>query len=104
MLFATHYHELNTLESLHPKIKNARVTVSETDGNIDFLYKVAPGAAQKSYGIQVAKMSGMPLQVIHQAEKLLNKLQEKDLTVSDQKREKLLKRYAEEEGQLQLTL
>lgn len=104
VLFATHYHELNTLESMHPKIKNVRVTVSETEGDIHFLYRVAEGAAQKSYGIQVAKMSGMPASVVQQAEKLLNKLQEKDMTISDQKREKLLKRFAEQEGQLQFTL
>src|SRR5262249_48698284 len=59
-LFATHYHELNTLETTHPRIQNFRVCVSETEGEIEFLHTVEPGSAQKSYGIQVAKMAGIP--------------------------------------------
>lgn len=82
-LFATHYHELNTLEDTHPKIRNYRVCVTEHDtltgGEIEFLHKVEPGAAQKSYGIQVARMAGVPRQVIHRAAGLLNDMQKREL-------------------------
>lgn len=78
-LFATHYHELNTLETTHPKIQNYRVCVSETDGEIEFLHTVEPGSAQKSYGIQVARMAGIPNDVIVKATSLLNSMQKKEL-------------------------
>ncbi len=82
-LFATHYHELNTLEETHPKIRNYRVCVTEHDtltgGEIEFLHKVEPGAAQKSYGIQVARMAGVPRQVIGRASGLLNDMQKREL-------------------------
>lgn len=80
-LFATHYHELNTLEAANPKIQNMRVCISERDGEIEFLHTVEPGAAQKSYGIQVARMAGLPKEVILKAETLLNSMQKKEHTV-----------------------
>jgi DNA mismatch repair protein MutS len=73
-LFATHYHELNTLEQAHPKIANYRVRVTESGSDIEFLHTVEPGTAQKSYGIQVAKMAGVPARVIERAETLLNRM------------------------------
>lgn len=100
-LFATHYHELNTLESISPKIQNFRVLVSETEGDIQFLHSVAPGAAQKSYGIQVAKMAGLPANVISKAEKLLSAMHEKEYTVVEQRRQKSLLKTAKDD---QLTL
>lgn len=78
-LFATHYHELNTLEQTNPKIANYRVCVTETNGEIEFLHTVEPGAAQKSYGIQVARMAGLPSEVIVKAEILLNGMHKKEL-------------------------
>jgi DNA mismatch repair protein MutS len=72
-LFATHYHELNTLEQTHPRIANYRLRVKEMDGEIAFLHSVEPGTAQKSYGIQVARMAGVPTRVIQRAETLLER-------------------------------
>jgi DNA mismatch repair protein MutS len=78
-LFATHYHELNTLETVYPQIRNARVCVTETEGAIEFLHRVEEGSAQKSYGIQVAKMAGLPSDVIIKASSLLSQMQKKAL-------------------------
>ncbi|MGE0199702.1 MAG: DNA mismatch repair protein MutS [Candidatus Melainabacteria bacterium] len=75
-LFATHYHELNTLEAAHARVQNVRVVVSEDGHDIAFLHTVEPGAAQKSYGIQVAKMAGLPIPVIDQATSILRRLEE----------------------------
>ena len=79
-LFATHYHELNVLETTNPKIQNYRVCVSETEGSIEFLHTVEPGSAQKSYGIQVAKMAGVPGEVIVKASTMLNLMQKKSVS------------------------
>jgi DNA mismatch repair protein MutS len=87
-LFATHYHELNTLEQTNPKIANYRVCITELDGHIEFLHTVEPGAAQKSYGIQVARMAGIPSDVIVKAEGLLNQMQKKELAVVEQRRQR----------------
>ncbi len=88
-LSATHYHELNTLEQTNLKIANYRVCVTETNGEIEFLHTVEPGSAQKSYGIQVAKMAGIPGEVIHKAEALLSQMQKKELaTVETRRRER----------------
>jgi DNA mismatch repair protein MutS len=103
-LFATHYHELNTMEKLYPKIHNYRVCVTESDGDeIEFLHTVEPGAAQKSYGIQVARMAGIPHEVIIKASTLLSSLQKKEMAVIDAKQ--ALKRNADQESSSpQLTL
>lgn len=75
-LFATHYHELNVLEVAHPEfVKNVRMVVAEQDGQLVFLHRVEAGAAQKSYGIQVAKMAGLPTRVLYQATQRLNEMQ-----------------------------
>ena len=82
-IFATHYHELNVMEQAYPQIKNYRITIAEENGEIVFLRKVVEGSASKSYGIQVAKMAGLPKSVINSAEKLMVKLQKdflKDLS------------------------
>jgi DNA mismatch repair protein MutS len=80
-LFATHYHELNTLEQTNLKIANYRVCITEANGEIEFLHTVEPGAAQKSYGIQVARMAGIPSEVIQKAESILSQMQKKELAV-----------------------
>ena len=74
-IFATHYHELNVMTESHPEMKNYRITVSEENGEIEFLRKIVQGGASKSYGIQVAKMAGLPSKVIGRAEELMNRLQ-----------------------------
>ena len=82
-IFATHYHELNVMPNSYPSIKNYRITISENDGEIVFLRKVVEGSASKSYGIQVAKMAGLPKSVVATAEKLMVKMQKdfsKDLS------------------------
>ena len=82
-IFATHYHELNVMPKSYPSIKNYRITISENDGEIVFLRKVVEGSASKSYGIQVAKMAGLPKSVVDCAEKLMVKMQKdfsKDLS------------------------
>lgn len=87
-IFATHYHELNVMSSMFPQIKNYRVTISENEGEIIFLRKVIEGSASKSYGIQVAKMAGLPQAVISKAESLMTKMQKdysKDLSVNKRK-------------------
>ncbi len=77
-LFATHYHELNALESKFPGIQNVRVGIAETETatglEVAFLHKVEPGTAQKSYGVHVAKMAGLPPKVVQRANALLNRL------------------------------
>lgn len=74
-IFATHYHELNVMTEKYPQIKNYRITVSEEDGNIEFLRKIVQGGASKSYGIQVAKMAGLPKTVISRSMELMNQMQ-----------------------------
>ncbi|MBO5738859.1 DNA mismatch repair protein MutS [bacterium] len=74
-IFATHYHELNVMTKTFPQIKNYRITVSEENGEIEFLRKIVQGGASKSYGIQVAKMAGLPVGVINRSEELMLKMQ-----------------------------
>ncbi|MCM1339178.1 MAG: DNA mismatch repair protein MutS [Muribaculaceae bacterium] len=74
-IFATHYHELNVMTKNYPQIKNFRITVSEQNGEIEFLRKIVQGGTSKSYGIQVAKMAGLPNSVIKRSEDLMLKMQ-----------------------------
>ena len=74
-IFATHYHELNVMTKKYPQIKNFRITISEQNGEIEFLRKIVQGGASKSYGIQVAKMAGLPSAVIRRSEELMLKMQ-----------------------------
>jgi DNA mismatch repair protein MutS len=70
-LFATHYHELTELAERLSGVKNYRVSVKENAGGIVFLRKVEPGAANRSYGIEVAKLAGLPAEVIDRAREVL---------------------------------
>ena len=81
-LFATHYHELTALTSSLPGLANATVEVKEWQGEIIFMHKVVPGAADKSYGIQVAKLAGLPGEVISRASQVLSLLEESDRKIS----------------------
>jgi len=75
-LFATHYHELTVLANRLPGIANVSLQAREWEGDLVFLHKVAPGAATRSYGIQVAKLSGMPEQAVQRAREVLQELEE----------------------------
>jgi DNA mismatch repair protein MutS len=70
-LFATHYHELTELEQLLPGVKNVHVSVHEAGSEIVFLRRVEPGSADKSYGIEVARLAGLPHDVIVRAREIL---------------------------------
>ncbi len=70
-LFATHYHELIQLPETYPGIRNYNVAVTETDGKVLFLHKIIPGGADRSYGIHVAQIAGIPGSVIQRANQIL---------------------------------
>ncbi len=74
-LFATHYHELVELANVLPRIVNYNVAVAEEEGKVIFLHKVAPGGADKSYGIHVAQLAGLPRPVINRAREVLEELE-----------------------------
>jgi DNA mismatch repair protein MutS len=77
-LFATHYHEMTQLETLREGIRNYRVAVQERDGDVVFLRKILPGGADRSYGIHVAKLAGLPTPVIARAQEVLEQLEQPD--------------------------
>ncbi len=74
-LFATHYHELNEMESLYQRIRNFNVSVLEKDGRIVFLRKLMPGGSEHSFGIHVARLAGMPSSIVKRAEEVLRQLE-----------------------------
>jgi DNA mismatch repair protein MutS len=74
-LFATHYHELVELESLLPRVRNYNVAVTEQDGEVVFLHRILPGGADRSYGVQVAQLAGLPKPVVLRAQELLEELE-----------------------------
>lgn len=76
-LFATHYHELNELENQLPRVRNYHITHKETGNKVIFLRKLAPGGSRHSFGIQVARMAGMPPQLLDRANQILAQLEEK---------------------------
>ncbi|MFN3929696.1 MAG: MutS-related protein, partial [Thermoflexus sp.] len=75
VLFATHYHELTALAAYLPRVRNAHMAVAEVEGRIVFLYQVRPGGADRSYGIHVAELAGLPRPVIRRARELLGRLE-----------------------------
>jgi len=75
-LFATHYHEMTQLADFLPHIRNYRVAVAEEGDRVVFLRKVVPGGADKSYGIHVAQLAGLPRSVVHRAEEILKQLED----------------------------
>jgi len=74
-LFATHYHELTQLAELLPGIRNYNVAVSEGDGKVVFLHKIVPGGADRSYGIHVGQLAGLPAPVIQRASEIMAELE-----------------------------
>lgn len=79
VFFATHYHELTKLSESYTNLRNAHMQINENGGNIEFLYRLVSGAAEKSYGIQVAKLAGLPRSVTERAEKILKQLEVKKI-------------------------
>ncbi len=76
-LFATHYHELVEVAKTLPRIQSMNVAVSEEEGHVVFLHKIVPGGADRSYGVHVAQLAGIPKPVIHRAEEILAELERK---------------------------
>jgi len=100
-LFATHYHELTELADLLPGVRNFHVSVKESGANIVFLRKVEPGSADKSYGIEVAKLAGLPPAVIERAREILARHEQTEHTLS----ERLAASASQKEpGPVQLTI
>ena len=81
-LFATHYHEMTELAKMRPGVRNYQVAVSESNGEIVFLRKVVAGSASKSYGIEVARLAGLPRTVVDRAREILNNLEQNELDVT----------------------
>ena len=81
-LFATHYQELTQLEKHLPRLRNFSVAVKEWNDEIIFVRRVVPGAADRSYGIQVARLAGLPLSVIERAKTILTRLEGEDANIS----------------------
>ncbi len=77
-LFATHYHRLNKLAKEYEGVRNLRADVKEEGGNIIFLYKIRPGATDRSYGIQVASLAGVPKEVLERAREILEELEREE--------------------------
>ncbi len=77
-LFSTHYHELTVLEERLPGLKNVHVGAVEEEGNLVFLHQMLPGPADKSYGVQVAKLAGLPHDLLERAEHILHELEQKE--------------------------
>jgi DNA mismatch repair protein MutS len=83
-LFATHYHELTELERLVPGVRNVHVSVRESGNEIIFLRRVEPGSADKSYGIEVARLAGLPASVIERAREVLKRHETSEHKLSEE--------------------
>jgi DNA mismatch repair protein MutS len=102
-LFATHYHELTDLEKSLSGVKNLNVAVREWQEEVIFLHKIIPGAADKSYGIHVARLAGVPRAVVQRSKEILAQLEEEHLDAEG--RAKIARpRPAEKKTHIQLTL
>ena len=99
-LFATHYHELVEVAKSLPRIQCMNVAVTEEEGRVVFLHKIVPGGADKSYGVHVAHLAGIPKPVIHRAEEILAELEQK----GDARLRRKAMRDMETPGVLQMTL
>ena len=100
-LFATHYHELTDLADTFPGVKNYTVKVKEEGGRVVFLRRIAPGTAEKSFGIHVGAMAGLPEEVVSRAAQILKNLEANDIDVNAQKAvRKPRKKLSEMPGQM----
>ncbi|MNX16350.1 DNA mismatch repair protein MutS [compost metagenome] len=77
-LFATHYHELTSLAMSQPAVRTYKVLVEEKGGQVHFLRRVVPGGADRSYGIEVARLAGLPPQVIDRARQVLSEIERRN--------------------------
>ena len=80
-LFATHYHELNDLEDIYPRVKNFHIAVKEVGKDVIFLRKLTEGGVSHSFGIHVARLAGMPREIVESAERTLKDLERKENSV-----------------------
>ena len=94
-LFATHYHELTELERKVKGVKNYHVSVEEIDGKVVFTHRVLPGASEKSYGIHVAELAGLPTEVIERAKEILSTLESREKERQKEEEELPLLKVAE---------
>jgi DNA mismatch repair protein MutS len=101
--FATHYHELTDLAGTMPGVRNLSVAVKEWEEHIIFLHKIVPGAADKSYGIHVARLAGIPRSVNERAKQILSQLEQEHLD-PEGKSKLAIKPKTKRRGDLQLTL
>jgi DNA mismatch repair protein MutS len=101
-LFATHYHELTELAGRLPRLQNFNVAVREWRDQVVFLHKIMPGGTDKSYGIQVARLAGVPRSVIERAKEILRNLEESELTPEGNIRRRTGRRSPEREKLQQL--
>lgn len=99
-LFATHYHELTELAGRLPRLKNFHIAVREWNDQIIFLRKIVPGGTDKSYGIQVARLAGVPKAVVDRAREILSNLEESELTPAGRARSSARQREREKLRQL----
>ena len=109
VLFATHYHELIEMADQYERIKNYHVSVKEIDGRIIFLRKLMPGGSEHSFGIHVARMAGMPQQVLESAERTLKALEnsqalEKIGALTPVKPHNVKEGRVEKDGSIQLSM
>jgi DNA mismatch repair protein MutS len=98
-LFATHYHELTDLEDVVPGIRNYHVAVEEEAGEVRFLHRIDPGGSDDSYGIEVARLAGVPDGVVHRAQEILRTLEDEN---QGKQRLRLRKSARPMEGQVDL--
>ena len=98
-LFATHYHELNDLETIYPRVRNFHIAVKEVGKNVIFLRKLAEGGVAHSFGLHVARMAGMPRQVIDSAQKTLDRLENED--ASSSRKPAIIKPHNVREGRVE---
>lgn len=98
-LFATHYHELNDLETIYPRVRNFHIAVKEVGKNVIFLRKLAEGGVAHSFGLHVARMAGMPRQVIDSAQKTLDRLENEE--ASSSRKPAIIKPHNVREGRVE---
>ncbi len=103
-LFATHYHELTELAASHPRIRNYSIAVREWDGSIIFLHKLVAGATNRSYGIQVAGLAGVPPHVVQRAHEILKEIEQGGLQPRERQGKKQGGKGAETRQPCQLSL
>jgi DNA mismatch repair protein MutS len=95
-LFATHYHELTRMADVHQGVKNYCMAIKEVGGEIVFLRKVTPGIADKSYGVEVARLAGLPREVVRRAKEILERLEKKEIDLTGRSRSRSTQEVIEE--------